>query len=365
MDTITLEPLLRLYSIPGIGPTRMRKLISEFQSPRLVLEAGIEQLIRVEGIDQKTAQKITAGADEDFVQKQLQMLAKHDTKLITYWDAEYPARLKKIYDPPVFLFYKGNLEILNLPSIAVVGTRNPTGYGRMVTEKISRELAEKGLAIISGLARGVDTLAHKTALKNNARTIAVLGNGLDVIYPPENKKLYEDIIENGIIVSEYAMGTKPDAVNFPKRNRIISALSLGVVVTEAGDKSGALLTALYANDQNREVFAVPGSIVSLQSRGTNKLVRNGAKLTRDVYDILEELEGQLELDLSADKKAEPEPELTGSALKIYQLLSSEPLHIDQIAVDAELGVPETLSVLLLLELKGCIRQLAGKMFVRR
>ena len=365
MESFTLEALLSLYSVPGIGPTRMRKLISHFQTPHLVLEASFEQLIRVEGIDQKTARNITAGPDENFVQKQLEMLAKHNTKLITYWDAGYPVRLKKIYDPPVFLFYKGNLDVLNLPSIAVVGTRNPTGYGRMLTEKISRELAEKGLAVISGLARGVDTIAHKTALKNNVATVAVLGNGLDVIYPAENKQLFSDIIEKGVIVSEYAMGTKPDAVNFPKRNRIISALSLGVLVTEAGEKSGALLTALYANDQNREVFAVPGSVVSPQSRGTNKLVRNGAKLTQDVYDILEELEGQLELDLRADKKPEPEPELTGPALKIYKLLNSEPLHIDQIAVVAEQGAAETLSILLILELKGYIRQLAGKMFVRK
>ena len=296
METFTLEALLGLYSISGIGPTRMRKLISAFQSPQDVLQAPPEQLIQVEGIDRKTAQKIRAGADDSFVQEQIKLLEKHETKLITYWDAQYPTRLKKIYDPPVFLFYKGNPQYLNLPAIAVVGTRNPSGYGRMISEKFSRELAQRGLSIVSGLARGVDTIAHKTALKVNAKTIAVLGNGLDFIYPPENRQLYADIFENGLIISEYAMATKPDAVNFPKRNRIISGLSLGVLITEAGDKSGALLTALYANDQNREVFAVPGSIVSEKSAGTNKLIRNGAKLTRNVVDILEELQGQLHFD---------------------------------------------------------------------
>jgi len=364
MNDFSLHTLLGLYSIPGIGPTRMRKLIAAFQTPRAVLEADARKLIQVEGIDRTIAGHIKKGADAAFVERQLELLEKQHANILTYWDAAYPARLKKIYDPPVFLFYKGNPQYLNVPALAVVGTRRPSGYGRMITEKFTRELTRQGLAIVSGLARGVDTIAHKTALKNQGLTIAVLGNGLDQIYPPENRPVYEDIMKKGIIISEYPMATKPDAVNFPKRNRIISGLSLGVLVCEAGEKSGALLTALYANDQNREVFAVPGSVISEKSVGCNTLIKKGAKLVQTIQDILEELKGQLRFSFTNMQEEKTAPVLKGPAKKIFELLSSEPLHIDKIAFDAGLAPAEALSILLTLELKGLIRQLAGKLFVR-
>ena len=364
MNEFSLEALLGLYSVQGIGPTRMRKLISKFESPQAVLNANLTQLTKIEGFDQKIAEKILEGPDEQFVENQLELLDKYHTKLITYWDAQYPARLKKIYDPPVFLFYKGNTGCLNNAVMAVVGTRKPSSYGRMITEKFTAELVRRGLAISSGLARGIDTIANKTTLKNAGTAIAVLGNGLDQIYPPENRELYQEIIEKGIIISEYPMATLPDAMNFPKRNRIISGLSLGVLVCEAGDKSGALLTALYANDQNREVFAIPGSIVSEKSAGTNKLIRNGAKLTSCVQDILDELKGQTNLDFSEKTEKTAEPELKGPSKKIYKILNMDPIHIDKLAFDAGMATAEVLSILLILELKGFIRQLAGKMFIR-
>jgi len=364
MIEFSLEDLLGLQSVPGIGPARMRKLVSEFGSPRAVLDADMAQLTKVEGFDQKTAEKILAGPDEKFIENQLELLDKYNTKVITYWDAKYPAHLKKIYDPPVFLFYKGNTDCLNETSIAVVGTRKPTSYGRMTAEKFVAGLSERDLTVISGLARGIDTIAHKSALKSGGTTIGVLGCGLDQIYPPENRELYEEIINKCIIISEYPMGTMPDAMNFPKRNRIISGLSLGVLVCEAGSKSGALLTALYANDQNREVFAIPGSIVSDKSAGTNKLIRNGAKLTSCIQDILDELKGQTELDFSGDDEIPAEPDLKGPSKKVYKILNSEPIHIDKLAIEADMGPAEVLSILLILELKGFVRQMAGKMFVR-
>ncbi len=364
MSRFSLDSLLGLYSIPSIGPTRMRKLISVLGSPEQVLNAGMRRLKQVDGIDRKTAEKIISGPDASFVATQLQRIRDYNIEILTYWDDAYPARLKQIYDPPVFLFCKGQLELLTKPLFAVVGTRLPTSYGRMITQRFSAELAKAGFSIISGFARGVDTLAHQTALKEGSGTIAVLGNGLDQIYPPENKKLFDRMVQEGLFVTEYHLGTKPDAGNFPKRNRIISGMSSGVLVTEAGAKSGALLTAMYANDQNREVFAVPGSIQSANSAGTNRLIQSGAKLVQTVDDILNELEGQLSLPLSTEKETRPAPALDGMYKKVFDVLDSEPLHVDQIALRTELTPAETLNALLTLELGGLIRQMAGKMFIR-
>lgn len=364
MIQFTLEALLGLFSIPSIGPTRMRKLISVFESPEAVLAASYRQLTEVEGIDQKTAEKIKAGPDKNFVNEQLRLIDEYQVEILTYWDERYPSRLKKIFDPPAFLFCKGQLECLDSVCFGVVGTRTPSSYGRMVTEQFTKELVQNNLAIISGFARGVDSIAHKTALKNGGQTIAVLGNGVDQIYPPENKSLLKEILENGLILSEYPMATKPDAGNFPKRNRIISGMSLGVLITEAGAKSGALITALYAVDQDRDVFAVPGAITNPKSSGVNNLIKKGAKLVMTIDDILEEVNGQLGLGLRGQKVLRPEPTLAGAEKIIYEQLSDEPLHVDQLAYQAELSSSETLSALLTLELNGLIRQMAGKMFVK-
>jgi DNA processing protein len=364
MKSFSIEALLGLFSIPTIGPTRMRKLIAVFGSPEAVLKAAFRQLTEVEGIDQKTAEKIKAGPDQQFVRSQLEMMQTHETQVITYWDEVFPQRLKKIFDPPALLFYKGNPECLNRPGLAIVGTRTPSGYGRMITEMFAKELTLQNLQIISGFARGVDTIAHKVTLKNGGSTIAVMGAGLDQIYPPENKSLFNEIPGNGVIISEYPMGVKPDAGNFPKRNRIISGLSHGVLITEAGEKSGALITALYAVDQDREVFAVPGAITNPKSKGVNTLIKKGAVLVQNVQDILDEISAQLGLSPNREPVVREDPQLAGNEKIIYDFLDDQPVHIDQLALKSDRSPAEALSALLMLELKGLIRQMAGKMFVR-
>lgn len=364
MSSFSLEALLGLFSIPTIGPARMRKLISVLGSPEAVLKAGTRQLTGIEGIDTKTAAKIKAGPDLEFVDKQITQMDSLKVGVLTYWDNVYPDRLKRIYDPPAFLFYKGNLNLLNDKMFAVVGTRVATAYGRFISEKLASDLSQNGLTIISGFARGVDTIAHKAALKHNNATVAVLGNGLDQIYPAENKKLFNQMVEEGLFLTEYPLGTKPDAGNFPKRNRIISGMSCGVLITEAGQKSGALLTAMYALDQNREVFAVPGPVNSGKSMGTNGLIKGGAKLVENVADIIEELKGQITFTTSDSGPKPDTTKLSGIYKKTYEILDLEPLHIDQIAIKIQSNPSETLSALLTLELRGYIRQLAGKMFIQ-
>jgi len=361
-DRSELEALLTLTSAPGIGPTRLRKLLSKFGSARAVLNASARELIQTDGIDLLTAEKIKSGTDPGFAASQIDLMKKHKCSVMTFWDEIYPETLKRIYDPPSFLFFKGNLSVLQENYVAVVGTRNPTGYGKLVTERFSAALAQAGYGIISGLARGVDAIAHHTALKAGQKTIAVLGNGIDISYPAQNRELAERIAENGLILSEYVMGTGPDSGNFPKRNRIISGLSLGVLVTEAGSKSGALITALYALDQDREIFAVPGAITSDQSSGTNRLIKQGAKLVQSVDDILNELNPVAGKQLPKEKH--PPVKLEGTLQQVYDALNNDPLHIDQVALRSGLSIPETLSVLLTLELLDHVKQLAGKMFIR-
>ena len=282
--------------------------------------------------------------------------------MITYWDEAYPPRLKKIYDAPILLFYKGFPDVLKTDSIAVVGMRNPSTYGKMITEKFCRELIGYNLSIVSGLARGVDTFAHRITVAHGGKTIAVLGSGLDKIYPPENQNLAQCIAENGVLITEYLFGTIPESGNFPRRNRIISGLSLGVLICEAGVKSGALITAYQALDQNREVFSVPGPVNSPKSAGTNQLIRQGAILVKDAADIIEDLESQLgEVELIDEPKIHiPE----GFEQTVYNMLSDEPVHVDYLSRMSEHPIAEVLAALLTLELLGAVKQLSGKMFVR-
>jgi len=355
------EALLSLYSIPGIGPARMRSLISCFGSAQNVLDAPVRQLMEIRGVTQNIASKIKNEVNEAFVKSQIDMLKLHDADLISYWDAEYPERLKSIYDPPAFLFVKGHYNTMLLDAIGIVGTRTPSPYGKNVTVTMAREMVAGGLAVFSGFARGVDTLAHQATVDAGGATLAVLGNGLDIIYPAENKKLYERVLERGLFVTEYPFGTKPDAGNFPKRNRIISGLSLGILITEAGAKSGALLTAMYALDQNRDIFAVPGPIHASKSAGCNELIKQGAKLVQGPADIMSELSGRIAQN---NEPVKPKPKLNEPAKTLYGLLDGEALHIDQLALKAGISTSEALSALLMLELNGLVRQMAGKMFTR-
>jgi len=340
----------------------MRNLLSAFDSPSEVLEAPIQRLMHVPGIENKTAEKIKNGVNEKFVEVQLNLIEKNGVNILSYWDENYPEYLKRIYDPPAFLFIKGEIKETDELAIAIVGTRVPSLYGKTVTDQFSKELIESGFTIVSGLARGIDTVAHSQAVKNNGRTIAVLGSGIDKIYPPENRKLADKICENGAVVSEYPMSTNPDAGNFPRRNRIISGLSLGVLITEAGGKSGALITAFQALEQNREVFAVPGQITSGKSAGANQLIKEGAKLVQSTRDLIQELECQINGEIVKPKKKQPE--LTGIEKKIYELLDESSVHVDTLAQKSGKSVPEVLSILLTLELMGVVKQLPGKMFIQ-
>lgn len=367
-NTDDLIALLQLSAIEGLGVNKIKNLVSHFGSPLAVLNSDYVELMEVEGISQIIAKRIVnENIDKKFLSNaeyQIGLLDRFNAKIITYWDEEYPYYLRKIYDPPVYLFIKGNIISKDENSIAIVGTRNPTHYGKKVTEQITRDLIEHGLTIVSGLARGIDTIAHQITLQLKGRTIAVLGSGLDYIYPSENKKLFNSIPENGCIVTEYLFGTKPDAMNFPRRNRIISGLSLGTVIIETDVTGGAMLTAKYALDQNREVFAVPGNVDVKQSRGTNYLIQTGqAKLVTNAKDILEEF-GERFIKEERQVKELDRSTLNIFENKIYDVLNSEPIHIDLISEKTELSTSECLVHLLSLEFKGLVKSLPGKFFAK-
>lgn len=364
MNLEALRALLQLTTVPGIGPTRIRALVAHFHSAPDALSASMNALCQVPGIERVLAENIRAHGDHTFAERQLELLARRGTRLLTYWDEDYPALLKKIPDPPVLLYVEGALASSNENLLAIVGTRAPTQYGKMVAEKLSGELAARGFTIVSGLARGIDTIAHRTALKSGGRTLAVLGSGLDVMYPAENEKLAREISEHGAIISEYPFGAKPDAANFPRRNRIISGLSLGVLVIEAGVESGAMITANLALEHNREVFAVPGSIMSMKSAGPHRLISEGAKLVQNVENVLEELLGQLDFFGKPRSEDRPLPELEPKSKRIYDLLSHEAMHIDELIRKTELSSSEAMTLLLELEFKNLVQQLPGKFFVR-
>ncbi len=371
MSKFTLDDLIALFQlneIEGLGVNKIRILVNHFVTPLAALSADYVDLMEVEGINQKLAKRIVnENLEKKFLKKaelQISLLERFDARIITFWDEEYPYYLRKIYDPPIFLFIKGELRKEDEKSFAVVGTRNPTQYGKKVTEKIVNELLDYDVTIVSGLARGIDTIAHSTTLQKNGRTIAVLGSGLDIIYPSENRKLFKAISEKGCLISEYLFGTQPDAMNFPKRNRIISGLTLGTIIIETDITGGAMITGKYALDQNREVFAVPGNIDIKQSRGTNFLIQRGqAKLVTNANDVIEEFGSRfIKKDIQTKKLDLSSLNIFES--KIYNIIDSEPIHIDLISEKAELTTSECLVHLLSLEFKGLIKSLPGKYFIK-
>lgn len=374
-----LKHLLFLTKIDGIGSVRVKRLIDRFGTAEKVFKAPVYELAEVENISDKTAQLILnsynnfTGFDDTF-DEYLNKAEKLNVRILTLSDIDYPDILKKIYDPPVILYLRGNYNqnaLVN--SVGIVGTRKPSDYGKKISEKFAEELSSIGISVISGFARGVDTFAHKAVLSNKnskAITAAVFGCGVDIIYPPENKKLYEEMIEKGLLISEYEISAIPDAINFPKRNRIISGLSLGTIVIESDIDGGALITARTALDQSREVFAVPGYITSKVSHGTNALIKNGqAKLVENIDDILVEIRNKLSglnIDINGHPGVEtkPEPELKGNEKLIYDtfLMTIDPLHIDEISEKSGLNISDSLVTLLNMEFKGIVDQLPGKRF---
>ncbi len=369
---VSVFDLLVLSQIPQIGAGRLRALISQFETSSEVFHATPRVMASIPGFSNKLAVQVShflksASMDEAkrFAEDQLSKLNRAGGEIISYWDARYPELLKRIYDPPVFFFIKGELKEIDRYAIAVVGTRSPTSYGISTTEKLCHEFVSLGITVISGMARGIDTIAHGSVVKGNGRTIAIIGSGINVIYPPENKPLAEKIAKQGAVISEYMMGAKPDAVNFPKRNRIISGMSLGTLVVETDINGGAMITANTALDQNREVFAVPGNVIAKRSKGCNALIKDGrAKLVESIEDILDELSSKLKpLLKNASSQNSYQPlNLSLFEKSVYDILGEEPLHIDKIAELSRCSIPDALVHLLSLEFKGVVKQLPGKTF---
>jgi len=359
--------LRTLLSIDGLGIMKILKLVEIFGSIDNLFTIDARSTISSDKISSNLFQKLLLAQQKyrtqfSIYENEIEQMENNGAKIITYWDNQYPQQLKNIYYPPLILYTLGNLIASDFQSISIVGTRKATDYGKSMAAKFSSSLANQNITIVSGMARGIDSIAHKTALKNNGRTLAIIGSGLDVIYPPENRNLFHKIIERGAIVSEFPLGTKPDAQNFPKRNRIIAGISLGTLVIETRNNGGAMQTAKYALDQNKEVFAVPGNLTSEQSNGTNTLIqRNGAKLVTDPEDILIELQLKLKPEIGINI---PKPKLDLSLFeeKIYNLLDNSSKQIDMIASESSLSISDTLINLLSLEFKGAVQQLPGKMF---
>lgn len=349
-----------LSLLPGIGPVRFIRLIDRLGSASRAWHASASEL-RACGVDEKSIPAITARRSQIDLEGEVARVHRLGARVLTWHESDYPDVLRQTFNRPAVLYVKGSLKPEDAQALAIVGTRRPSVYGQALTVKITPLLVENGLTIISGLATGVDAIAHRAALQAGGRTIAVLGSGLDVVYPSQNRSLAERICENGAVVTEYPMGTQPDAFNFPARNRIISGLSLGALIVEAGEKSGALLTAGFALEQNREVFAFPGRVTDAQSAGCNRLIKQGrAKLVTGPEDILDELNlkvgpQQLEIKhVTGENEAES---------KLLSLLSTQPVHIDDLGRRAALPASDVTSTLTLLELRGAVRQVGSMHYI--
>lgn len=362
------ESLLVLNAVESLGPVRIRLLVEEFGSPAAVLAQTAGVLRRVKGIGEKIAQNICAWHKVFDLDRELALIAAHKAAVLTYLDAGYPALLKEIYDPPAVLYVKGALAETDRYAVGVVGSRWASYYGRQTAEKISADLARRGITIVSGMARGIDTCAHRGALAAGGRTIAVLGNGLARCYPPENKELMGEIEKSGAVISEFPMETVPDKRNFPRRNRIISGMALGVVVAEAARRSGALITATHALEQNRTVLSIPGRVGDTTAEGSNDLIKQGAKIVTSVGDVLEEFEYLMPDAVKATRREAKEPvirvNLTPKEETVYGCVAGEDTPIDVLIEKSGMPAAEVSSLLLSLELKNLVKQLPGKQFVR-
>ena len=397
--------LLHLSLIQGIGPKTVQFLIQIFGSAEKALNATPEELRKIEKLSPTARERLIQKSLGCPLERELELIHEYDCQIITFYDAAYPPLLKEIDTPPLLLYVRGELKPEDTFSIALVGSRQAKDYGRRVSYQLSYQLAQRGLTVISGFAKGIDTCAHRGALEANGRTIAVLGNGLSLIYPASNIGLVDKIVESGALISEFPMGMEPRSENFPRRNRIISGLTLGTVVVEASNRSGALITARLASEQGREVFAVPGEIFSELSTGTHKLIDSGAKLISNVDDLLEELPQHALRQISAltpssaqgkdtqmpqipsNRKSKPEqprintsktiatkkkgtasaippPDLTADEKTVFDAIETPSSHIDTIVRTTQLPISQVSGVLLMLELKDAIQQLPGKQFTK-
>jgi DNA processing protein len=361
---------LALALTPGLASRLSARLLREFGSPEEVFRAPLGRLEACR-LPAPVAQAVYKKQSFKRAEKELALTRRIDRcRLVNWTEPEYPQNLLQIYDPPVMLYVRGNPEALNLPSISIVGTRRPTLYGTQMAERLGRELAARGLVLVSGMARGIDAIGHQGAMAANGRAVGVLGTGVDVCYPKENRKLYEKVLERGAIVSEFPLGTHPAPENFPIRNRIVAGMPLGVVVVEGAQYSGSLITARLAMEFGREVFGVPGNVTQPVSFAPNQLIKQGAKLITNGADVIEELPTPVRAVLVQAEQPEAEQRnllaaasLNSSEKKIYELLSTdEPKHIDEIVESSGLNSSEVLATLFDLEMKGIIRQTPGKQF---
>jgi DNA processing protein len=345
--------------VKGIGAVRFKALLDGFGTAEAAWNASTEALLEV-GLSRKiieSFQRVHKGVSLEQIWERMQSLG---VKLLTWGDEGYPRHLKEIDQPPPVLYTRGSLLPEDEWAVAIVGTRRVTAYGRQVAEEVATTLAHSGVTIVSGLARGVDSIAHQAAVNAGGRTLAILGNGVDLVYPPENRRLASQIMENGALVSDYALGTPPDGINFPPRNRIISGLSLAVIIIEAGMTSGALITASFAAEQGRDVFAVPGNINAPQSQGTNRLIRDGAQPLLNPQDVLEALNLTMVTEHRAIRVALPSDPVES---RLYKLLSQEPMHVDEIRAQTNMPIEAVSATLAMMELKGMVRQVGGMNYI--
>lgn len=350
--------------VKGIGSTRMRALLDFFGSAESAWHASLEDLQQA-GLSLRLAEGLQQVRNSPLLDETWREIERKDIQVLTWDDPLYPRRLKETGQPPPLIYLRGELKQEDAWAVGVVGTRRVSAYGRQVTEEIARALALNGIVVVSGLARGVDSIAHNVALANSGRTLAVLGSGVDQIYPPEHQKLAERIIQSGAVISDYPPGTAPESANFPPRNRLISGLSQAVIVVEAGEKSGALITAAFAAEQGRPVFAVPGYLYAPQSQGANRLIRSGARIYLEIQDVLQTLnltqvkqQHQARVALPAD---------TAEA-QLYAMLGREPIHVDEILAklvsqQSSLPIEQVSATLTLMELKGLVRQVGGMRYI--
>jgi len=348
--------------IPGIGRVRLSRLEQYFGKMERAWQASATEL-EMAGLDNRSIESIIERRPKISLDAEMEKLERYKVTVLTQKDEAYPSRLKEIYDSPPVLYVRGRFAPEDDWSLAVVGTRRPTYYGREVTEQIVGDLARNRITIVSGLAKGIDATAHRAALDSGGRSIAVFGCGLDIVYPRDHVKLAREVMERGALVSEFPLGTPPRRENFPLRNRIMSGLSLGVLVVEAGKGSGALITTGHALEQNREVFAVPGSVLSSASRGTNRLIQEGAKLVLGANDILEELNLTMAVQQVEVKELVPATKTESTILQILRNLSPEPTHIDEVGHQSRLPIATVSSTLAMMELKGMVKQVGGMNYI--
>lgn len=367
-----LKYWLAINTIEKLGPVTIKKMWDHFGNIKKVWDADAEDIQKIEGLNKPAAKAFLENRDKIDLESEIEKVMKNDIRIFTLEDEKYPENLKNVYDPPPVLYVRGEMSKVDRNALAIVGTRRASRYGLEFARKMAGELASAGLTIVSGLASGIDTAAHRGALEAKGRTIAVFGCGVDQVFPAENKKLAAEIENSGALVSEFPLGMPTARSNFPRRNRIISGLSLGVIVVEGHYDSGAMITAKYAVDQGREVFAVPGNVELDQSKGPHWLIKQGAKLVESVEDVLEELNMVMPRKMTNDpdgcrdqmtNEGKNYSNLSSEEQKIVSVLSLEPKHLDVIAADTGSPVQQVSSLLMMMEIRKIVRQLPGKMFV--